>query len=117
MFFNYIINREYHYGAVKIRWGEDPSFFSRWNPFSNNIPYAIYTSHHIIYNQKEHETSTYNCDDFIQTLELAISKLEVAKKVEFKEGPIQIPSYASLISVLYNQNWLGFQLDRNGLNF
>ena len=102
---------------MKIRWGEDPNFFNRWNPFSNNIPYAIYTSHHIIYNQKESETSTYNCDDFIQTLELAISKLEVAKKPEFKEGIIEIPSYASLLSVLYNQNWLGFQLDRNGLNF
>ena len=30
-----------------------------------------------------------------------------------KEEPIEIESYASIVSVLYNQNWLGFQLDRN----
>lgn len=37
--------------------------------------------------------------------------------IEFKEEPIEIESYASLTSILYNQNWLGFQLNRNGLNF
>ncbi len=39
------------------------------------------------------------------------------QKVPFTESPIQIDSYFSLISILYNQNFLGFQLDRNGLKF
>ena len=48
----------------------------------------------------------------------ALSKLTPGRShLEFKEEPITIQSYASVLSLLYNQNWLGFQLDRNGVNF
>ena len=106
----------------------------------------MFTSHHILYNDKEKESSIYNCDEFIASLEygnspeqavttfllpnfpahdfntflLAINKMipaDPTRPVEFVEQPIEIPSYASLVSVMYNQNWIGFQLDRNGINF
>lgn len=38
-------------------------------------------------------------------------------KLDFTEEKIIIPSYASLWSVLFNQNNLGFNRDRNGANF
>ena len=52
-----------------------------------------------------------------KNISTAISKLTDGSNVEIKEEPIEIESYASLISVLYNHNWLGFQLDRNGINY
>lgn len=42
---------------------------------------------------------------------------DAEKTIEIKECPIEIKSYASVISVLYNQNWLGYNLDRNGVKF
>ncbi|RNA26818.1 tumor p63-regulated protein 1 [Brachionus plicatilis] len=109
---------EYKYGAIKLSWDneENLSFFQKWNPLSD-IPFTIFTSHHILYNEKEQETSIYNCDEFIASLEFVLSKIPEGSNIEFKEEPVEIESYASLTSVLYNQNWLGFQLDRNGINF
>ncbi len=49
--------------------------------------------------------------------QIAISKLPEASHVEVKEDQVQIDNYAGLFSAWFNQNWLGFQLDRNGLNF
>jgi hypothetical protein len=38
-------------------------------------------------------------------------------KIDFIEEKITIPSYASVWSVLFNQNYLGFNRDRNGANW
>jgi hypothetical protein len=35
-------------------------------------------------------------------------------KIDFIEEKITIPSYASIWSILFNQNFLGFNRDRNG---
>jgi len=75
------------------------------------------TSHHILYNEKEKESEIYNCDEFLACLEFAVSKLPELVSLEIKEEPVEINSYASLVSILYNQNWIGFQLDRNGMSF
>lgn len=109
----------YKYGGVRLTWPETTNLAQRLNPFSNTLPELVLTSHHILYNDKEKETESYNCDEFIASLEIVLSKLEEngEKKFEIQEGPIEIKSYASFISVLYNQNWLGFNLDRNGVNY
>jgi len=108
----------YQYGAVKIVYGtENLSFLEKWNPINSDVPLLMLTSHHILYNEKEKESEIYNCDEFLANLEFAMSKLPEVASIEFKEEPIEISSYASLVSVLYNQNWLGFQLDRNGVSF
>ena len=64
---------EYAYGAVQLNWSNDPpSFLDRWNPFGGKIPYVIFTSHHILYHDKEREASVYNCDEFIASLEYGL---------------------------------------------
>lgn len=50
-------------------WGNDDlSFLQKWNPLSE-VPFVMFTSHHILYNDKEKETEFYNCDEFIASLE------------------------------------------------
>ena len=67
-FFLFIL-REYLYGGVKIIHGDEPSFAARWNPLAQtNI--HIFVSHHLAYNDKERETTYYNCDEFIQSLDM-----------------------------------------------
>jgi hypothetical protein len=57
------------YGGVKIVHGDEPSFMVKWNPgAATNI--HILVSHHLAYNEKEHETVYYNCDEFIQSLDI-----------------------------------------------
>lgn len=108
---------EYLYGAVRLAWGDEQlGFFQKWSMFEN-APYKTFTSHQILYNEKEKETQFWNCDEFINSLEMAISKLPECSQIDFKEEPVEIENYVGFGSVLYNQNWLGFQLDRNGLNF
>lgn len=109
---------EYDYGAVKVCWGNDKlTAGDKWNPFNDKVPFKIFTSHHIIYSEKEKETTIFNCDEFINSLEYAVSKLPDGIHVEFKEQTIQIENYINFASTLFNQNWLGFQLDRNGVSF
>ncbi|CAF0774418.1 unnamed protein product [Adineta steineri] len=107
---------EYSYGGVKIVHGDEPTFFTRWNPGAETNVH-VFVSHHIAYNDKERETTYYNCDEFIQSLDIALTAYRRAKnepKIEFVEDKIVIPSYASIWSVLFNQNYVGFNRDRNG---
>jgi hypothetical protein len=115
---NSVSSRPYSYGAVKIVYGNSNlSFLQKWNPLSSEVPIIMLTSHHILYNEKEKESEIYNCDEFLACLEFAVSKLPELASLEIKEESVEINSYASLVSILYNQNWIGFQLDRNGISF
>ncbi|CAF0967776.1 unnamed protein product [Adineta ricciae] len=110
---------EYAYGGVKIIHGDEPSFFTRWNPAAQTNMH-IFVSHHLAYNDNERETTYYNCDEFIQSFDMALTAYRRAKnepKVEFVEEKLVISSYASLWSILYNQNFVGFNRDRNGANW
>ncbi|CAF0750764.1 unnamed protein product [Didymodactylos carnosus] len=110
---------EYIYGGCRIVHGEEPTFLERWNPFIQTGSHT-FTSHHLAYNDKEKETTTYNCDEFIESLETALNTYRRDNnlpKLEFTEEQIVIPSYASLASVIFNQNFLGFNRDRNGVNW
>ena len=124
---------------MKIVHGDEPSFVTRWNPFAQTNTH-MFTSHHLAYNDKERETVTYNCDDFIESLDAGknsnffLSLLQLhfffyftvlntyrrnrnESKLEFIEDRLLVPSYASLGSILFNQNYLGFNRDRNGVNW
>ena len=77
---------EYVYGAVKIIWGdENLSVLQKWNPLNFSVPFVVFTSHHILYNDKEKETEYYNCDEFIASLEFGKSI-----KLSFKPNKIRI---------------------------
>lgn len=49
---------------------------------------------------------------FVSTCK-AINKLpeSVKSTIEMKEEPVEIENYMNVFSALYNQNWIGFQLD------
>lgn len=79
------------------------------------------THHLLIYNEKEHETVTYNASDFADSLVQAVN--EVRRQggqnnlLPVNEGPIKIHSYANVGSLIYNQSHIGFNMDRGGVNF
>lgn len=52
-----------------MTWSQRARIFSNLNPFGSKQPELVLTSHHILYNEKEKETSIYNCDEFIGSLE------------------------------------------------
>ena len=57
------------YGGVKIVHGDEASLIERWNPlWQTNM--HIFVSHHLAYHDKERETVYYNCDEFIQSLDI-----------------------------------------------
>ncbi|XP_071110027.1 tumor protein p63-regulated gene 1-like protein [Haliotis cracherodii] len=111
------------HGGIQLRWnrGQDLTFGQKWNPFATDIPWVSFTHHPILYNPKENETTTYNCDDFYESLVQAVSKAYQVKrpneKITIVKGPILIESYASVASMVYNQSGLGFFRDRNGISF
>ncbi|CAF1523560.1 unnamed protein product [Rotaria sp. Silwood1] len=110
---------EYLYGGIKIVHGEEPSFFTRWNPGAQTNVH-VFVSHHLAYNDKERETVYYNCDEFIQSLDIALNAYRRAnnkEKLDFIEDKIIIPSYANVWSAFFNQSYLGFNRDRNGANW
>ena len=58
------------HGGIRISWDKnlDVPFATRWNPFSSYVPYWTFCHHPIIYYEKEMETTTYNVDEFYETL-------------------------------------------------
>ena len=77
--------------------------------------------HPILYNPKEHDTVIYNVDDFFETVLDAVEKAQRRShstlSVRLVEQPILIENYGSVMSVIYNQSWLGYNRDRNGVSF
>jgi len=71
--FSFVFFSEYLYGGVKIVHGDEPSFIGRWNPAAQTNVH-IFASHHLAYNEKERETTYYNCDEFIQSLDIGKKK-------------------------------------------
>ncbi len=60
---------------MKIIHGDEPSFLTRWNPAAQTNMH-IFVSHHLAYNDKERETVYYNCDEFIQSLDIGKKKID-----------------------------------------
>lgn len=111
------------HGGIKISWckGHQLTFGQKWNPWCTDIPWCILSNHPLIYNPKENETATYNVDEFFENLIPAVSKAYSAKRpdenLKVIEGPIEIESYASPISMVFNHSNIGFFRDRNGVSF
>ncbi len=58
---------------MKIVHGDEPSFIKRWNPTIQTNAH-IFVSHPLAYNDKERETVYFNCDEFIQSLDIGKQK-------------------------------------------
>ncbi|CAG5136543.1 unnamed protein product [Candidula unifasciata] len=114
---------ERKHGGIQIRFdrGEELSFGQKWNPWCSDIPWVTLSHHPLIYNPKETETTTYNVDEFFETIVAETSKVFTAKRpkdtLKVIEGPIKIETYASPVSLVFNQSAIGFFRDRNGVSF
>ncbi|ESO91243.1 hypothetical protein LOTGIDRAFT_228747, partial [Lottia gigantea] len=118
---DYSVMPDRKHGGIQIRWnkGQEPTFGQRWNPWSTDIPWLCFAHHPVLYHPKENETTTYNVDDFYESLVQAASKCFEEKRpgenITIVEGPILINSYASVAAVVHNQSGIGFFRDRNGI--
>lgn len=85
------------------------------------MPYVTFTHHLLIYKKSETDTTTYNADDFAESLIRAISvahqQARITEQFRISECPIVIKSYASVASIIHNQSHLGFNLERGGVSF
>ena len=104
-------------------WGDTTalSFGQKWNPWCSDIPYTTVAHHPLLYNQNERETVTYNVDDFTESLQQAVNISHRSgggsSNLTMVAEPIQIDTYASIYSMVFNQSHLGFNRDRGGVSF
>jgi len=113
-----MIYRPRQHGGVRIHWGMlEPTFIQRWNPMSDDLGYVTLTHHLLAYKPGEHETSTYDAGNFIDSATVAANKAVEVSAVSYENGPITIESYGSVMSMIYNQSHIGFNLSRGGVSF
>lgn len=70
--------RNRQHGGIQIRWDKEKpelTFGQKWNPWCTDIPWTTLAHHPLIYNPKENETTTYNVDEFFESLVTQTSKV------------------------------------------
>lgn len=111
------------HGGTRIYWNSaQPSWAQRWNPFCNDLGYITLSHHLLAYKADERETVTYDVADLIDSV---IAAVNAARReaggdptnVSVENGMISIESYGSLMSLVFNQSHLGFNLARGGVSF
>ena len=78
------------------------------------------THHLLIFNEKEKETTLYNVSDLADSLIQAtnlVRRQGGMESLQTEETPIEIESYASIASLVYNQSHIGFNMERGGVSF
>ncbi|XP_038318888.1 tumor protein p63-regulated gene 1 protein isoform X3 [Canis lupus baileyi] len=111
--------------GLRIYWGslEQQSLFSRWNPWSTEVPYATFTEHPM----------KYTSEKFLEICKLSgfTSKIVPAIQNAHKNSPgsgrgkglmvltepILIETYTGLMSFIGNRNKLGYSLARGSIGF
>lgn len=111
--------------GVRVFWDKlrEPSFTSRWNPFSVEYPFTTFTYHPV---KSANEELGRLCDiqNFKEQLTSAAQKAHSKNPVPGKANgvlalnqPILIEAYVGLMSVIGNQNKLGYCLARGNIGF
>ncbi|XP_060690059.1 tumor protein p63-regulated gene 1-like protein [Hemiscyllium ocellatum] len=111
--------------GVRIHWDKlrEASFLSRWNPWSTEIPYTTFAEHPAV-NATERFTSLCQLENFKIQLSQAVQKAYQVDPVPGRANgalilnhPIAIDSYMGVMSVISNQNRLGYSLARGSVGF
>ncbi|MBN3295582.1 TPRGL protein, partial [Amia calva] len=111
--------------GMRVYWDRlrEPSFISRWNPFSTDYPYCTFTYHPVKDASKRFATLC-ELQNFREQLTQAAQKAHAKKPVPGKANgvlvlnqPILIETYVGLMSVIGNQNKLGYCLARGNIGF
>jgi len=75
------------------------------------------THHLLAYKPEERETSMYDAGDFIDSAVAVANKTRSGSPLNCENGSIIIESYGSVVSMIYNQSHIGFNLARGGVSF
>ncbi|XP_048398370.1 tumor protein p63-regulated gene 1 protein isoform X1 [Stegostoma tigrinum] len=111
--------------GLRIHWDKlrEASFLSRWNPWSADIPYTTFTEHPAI-NATERFTSLCQLENFKIQLSQAVQKAYQLDPVPGRANgalilnhSITIDSYVGVMSIISNQNRLGYSLARGSVGF
>jgi len=95
------------------------------------MPYVTLTHHLLAYSPQENETVTYNVDEFVESLVMAVDSARKRGGTDadtdadatdpvasiLDDTPITINSYVGLPSVIFNHSKLGYYLERGGYSF
>ncbi|MBN3274599.1 TPRGL protein, partial [Polyodon spathula] len=111
--------------GLRIIWDRlrEPTFLSRWNPFSGDFPFCTFTKHPVL---EANDKFTKMCalDQFMDQLTQAVQRAHEKKpipgnanRVPVLKHPILIETYVGLMSFIGNQNKLGFCLARGNMGF
>lgn len=111
--------------GVRVFWDRqrEPSFTSRWNPFSTDMPFITFTYHPV-----QTLCPTYNslCDimAFRDMVYEAAKKANIAKPVPGRANgvlvlnqPVQIDTYVGAMSNFGNGNRLGYSMARGNIGY
>ncbi|XP_003973873.2 tumor protein p63-regulated gene 1 protein [Takifugu rubripes] len=111
--------------GLRIFWDRlrEPTFTSRWNPFTTDFPYTTFT-YHPVKDISDTFTTICNIDKFREQLMNAAQKVHAVKPVPGKANGIlllnqniQIEAYVGLMSFIGNQNKLGYCMARGNIGF
>ncbi|XP_074524706.1 tumor protein p63-regulated gene 1 protein [Halichoeres trimaculatus] len=111
--------------GVRVFWDRlrEPSFTSRWNPFTTDYPFITFT-YHPVRNMNESFTSLCDIQSFGEKLKDAAQKVHATKPVPGKANgvlvlnqSIPIDAYVGLMSFLGNQNKLGYCMARGHIGY
>ncbi|XP_038671393.1 tumor protein p63-regulated gene 1-like protein [Scyliorhinus canicula] len=111
--------------GVRLHWDKlrEASFISRWNPWSEEIPYTTFAEHPAI-NATERFTSLCKLENFKAALASAVQKAYQQDPVPGRangaivlDRPVTIDAYVGVISMINNQNRLGYSLARGSVGF
>ncbi|XP_067850939.1 tumor protein p63-regulated gene 1-like protein [Heptranchias perlo] len=111
--------------GLRVHWDKlrEASFVSRWNPWSADMPYTTFTEHPV---KGATETFTNICqlENFKAQLAWAVQKAYQmdpvpgrANGVLILDRPILIDTYVGIMSLINNQNKLGYSLARGSVGF
>ncbi|XP_026863535.2 tumor protein p63-regulated gene 1 protein [Electrophorus electricus] len=111
--------------GVRIFWDRlrEPSFMSRWNPFALDYPYTTLT-YHPVYNANDRLARMCEIHSFREQLAMVAQKVHAENPVPGKANgvlvlnqPLVIEAYVGVMSVIGNQNKLGYCLARGNIGF
>ncbi|XP_042178777.1 tumor protein p63-regulated gene 1 protein [Oncorhynchus tshawytscha] len=111
--------------GVRVFWDRlrEPSFSSRWNPFTTDYPFSTFT-YHPVRNIDQRFTALCEIQSFREQLTEAAQKAHLKQPIPGKANgvlvlnqPLLIESYVGLMSFIGNQNKLGYCLARGNIGF